>query len=113
MGNSLRTKETVVQGESEGKSFYEIMEASETFGWQTFDRVVVNAYDQGHITEETALLYCTKRGVVTRMLDNLKKVRGEAAADFSDLRMRNTVDVPIANGGAGAPKPVSNGLKLK
>src|SRR6185295_10944506 len=31
MGNNLRTKETIVQGESEGKSFYEIIEASHTF----------------------------------------------------------------------------------
>ena len=28
MGSNLRTKETIVQGESEGKSFYEIIESS-------------------------------------------------------------------------------------
>lgn len=111
MGSGLRTKETIVQGESEGKSFYEIMEASETFGWQTFDKAVVDAYDRGQITEESALLYCTKRGVVTRMLDNLKKMRGEAMSDFSDLRMRNTVDTPVAGGSKPAPVPAS--LKLK
>jgi twitching motility protein PilT len=112
MGSSLRTKETIVQGESEGKSFYEIMEASETFGWKTFDRAVVEAYDQGRITEETALLYCTKRGVVTRMLDNLKKLRGEAMNDFSDLRMRTNVDQPIRGGGGSVPA-VPASLKLK
>src|SRR5579872_5788623 len=32
MGSNLRTKETIVHGESEGKSFYEIIEASHTFG---------------------------------------------------------------------------------
>src|SRR3989475_9520021 len=32
MGANLRTKESVVQGESEGKTFYEIIEASHTFG---------------------------------------------------------------------------------
>jgi twitching motility protein PilT len=113
MGSSLRTKETVVQGETEGKSFYEIMEASETFGWQTFDRAVVDAFDKGQITEESALQYCTKRGVVTRMLDNLKKMRGEAMSDFSDLRMRNTVDQPVANGGSASAPPVPAALKLK
>lgn len=112
MGSGLRTKETIVQGESEGKSFYEIMEASETFGWQTFDRAVVDAYDKGRITEEAALMNCTKRGVVTRMLDNLKKMRGEAMNDFSDLRMRNTIDKPVAGGGAPAA-PVPAALKLK
>src|SRR6202041_2501046 len=32
---SLRTRETIVQGESEGKSFYEIIESSQPFGWRT------------------------------------------------------------------------------
>src|SRR5581483_11905890 len=32
MGNNLRTKETIALGESEGKSFYEIIESSHTFG---------------------------------------------------------------------------------
>ena len=111
MGASLRTKETVVQGESEGKSFYEIIEASETFGWTTFDRACTEAFEQGLISEETALLYCTKRGVISRALDNLKKLRGEAMSDYSDLRMRKGLDT-LLNGPA-APPPVPISLKLK
>ena len=33
MGNSLRVKETIEHGESEGKTFYEIIEAAATYGW--------------------------------------------------------------------------------
>ena len=33
MGSNLRTKESVQIGESEGKTFYEIIEASRPFGW--------------------------------------------------------------------------------
>ncbi len=73
MGSNLRTQETIVQGESEGKSFYEIIESSQPFGWRTFDSSAVEAYEQGIITEETALLYCSKRGPVTRGIDNMKK----------------------------------------
>jgi twitching motility protein PilT len=112
MGSGLRTKETIVQGESEGKSFYEIMEASEPFGWQTFDRACVDAFDKGFISEQSALDYCTKRGVVTRSLDNLKKLRGEASNDYSDLRMRNTIDSAV-NGGGSRPTPMPASLKLK
>lgn len=112
MGSSLRTKETIVQGESEGKSFYEIMEASETFGWKTFDRACIEAFDQGLISEESALLYCTKRGVVTRSLDNLKKLRGEAMNEISSLRMRKGMDTP-PGAPAAAPPPVPLSLKLK
>src|ERR1051326_6442254 len=53
-GANLRTKETIVQGESEGKSFYEIIEASQSFGWRTFDFAALEAYELGKITEETA-----------------------------------------------------------
>jgi twitching motility protein PilT len=91
MGANLRTKESIVLGESEGKSFYEIIDASRTFGWCTFDHACLDAFEQGLITEETALLYCSKRGPVTRGIDNIKKARGEMTSTVIDLRMK-TVD---------------------
>src|SRR5215831_17207608 len=88
MGSNLRTQETVRLGESEGKSFYEIIEASQPFGWRTFDFSALEAYEAGIITEETALLHCTKRGPVTRGIDNIKKARGESTTNISSLRMK-------------------------
>jgi len=87
MGNNLRTKETVVQGESEGKSFYEIIESSHTFGWRTFDQACLEAYEAGIISEDTAALYSSKRGVVTRGIDKIKKARGEQMVS-TELRMK-------------------------
>ena len=104
MGANLRTQETIRLGESEGKTFYEITEASYIYGWRTFDNACLEAFDQGTITEETALLYCTKRNVVSRGIDNIKKQRGELAATAGSLRMKN-----LENGGG---QPVT-GLKLK
>src|SRR5512145_957011 len=46
MGSNLRTQESIRLGESEGKSFYEIIEASQPFGWQTFDHAALQAYDK-------------------------------------------------------------------
>jgi len=109
MGSNLRTKETVVQGESEGKSFYEIIEASATFGWCTFDHSCLEAYKKHIITEETALMYCSKRGVVTRGIDAVKKARGDSTTNISDLRMTPSVD--IARSAKPAPPPLS--LKMK
>src|SRR6516164_5731560 len=37
MGSNPRVQESIRLGESEGKSFYEITEASQPFGWRTFD----------------------------------------------------------------------------
>ncbi len=107
MGANLRTKESIAQGESEGRSFYEIIEASYPFGWRTFDQACLEAFEQGAITEETALLYCSKRGPVTRGIDNIKKARGEMTTSVTDLRMRS-VD---SNKTAVPPLPAT--LKLK
>ncbi|MEO6183323.1 MAG: PilT/PilU family type 4a pilus ATPase [Verrucomicrobiota bacterium] len=106
MGANLRTKESITQGESEGRSFYEIIEASYPFGWRTFDQACLEAYEQGAITEETALLYCSKRGPVTRGIDNIKKARGESTTTMTDLRMKI---VPGAKAGA----PATATLKIK
>jgi twitching motility protein PilT len=82
MGSNLRVKESIVFGESEGKSFNEIIEASYTFGWRSFDQSCLEAYESGEISEEVAMLYCSKRGTVQRGIDNIKKKRGETTHDF-------------------------------
>src|SRR5437867_4014946 len=105
MGNNLRTKESIVQGESEGKSFYEIIEASHTFGWRTFDHSCLEAYKKNIISEEMALMYCSKRGVVTRGIDNIKKSRGDTTSNISDLRMTPPVDT--SRGAKPPPAPLS------
>jgi twitching motility protein PilT len=102
MGTNLRTQEAVRLGETEGKSFYEIIEASYPFGWRTFDQACLEAFEQGLITEETALAYCTKRSVVARGIDNSKKSRGELNNSAGSLRMKSA---------AGAPPPML--LKIK
>jgi len=110
MGANLRTEEAIRLGESEGKTFYEIIEASYPFGWRTFDQACLDAFEAGLITEETALLYCTKRSIVSRGVDHSKKAHGEMDATAGSLRMR-----PIPAGGkseaaTNTPPPV---LKLK
>jgi twitching motility protein PilT len=91
MGSNLRVKETIMFGESEGKSFHEIIEASYPFGWRTFDQAALEAYESGTISEEIATLYCSKRGPVQRGIDNIKKKRGEATTEFV-LKMADKFD---------------------
>lgn len=88
MGANLRTRESIILGESEGRTFYEIIESNYPFGWRTFDNACLDAFEQGIITEETALLYCTKRGPVSRGIDSIKKKRGEATTNIISLRMK-------------------------
>jgi twitching motility protein PilT len=108
MGSNLRTQETIRLGESEGKSFYEIIEASQPFGWRTFDYSALEAYEAGKISEEVALLHCTKRGPVMRGIDNIRKSRGESTHDINSLRMKGGQESKI-----GAPPPIPSTLKLK
>src|SRR6195256_3145849 len=90
MGNNLRTKETIALGEGEHRSFYEIIEASSPFGWMTFDQSILRAYEQELITEETAVLYASRKGRVTRGIDLIQKARGIDTELDSGLRL----DVP-------------------
>src|SRR5262245_12432421 len=87
MSNNLRTKETVAIGEGEHRSFYEIIEASSPFGWMTFDQSILQAYENDLITEETARLFASRKGRITRLIDLLKKTRGADADLDSGLRM--------------------------
>lgn len=87
MASNLRVRETVALGEGENRSFYDIIEANETFGWNTFDQCIAHKYEAGLITEETALLYATRRGKVSRGIDQAKKKRGLSADLTSGLRL--------------------------
>jgi twitching motility protein PilT len=107
MGSNLRTQESIRLGETEGKSFYEIIEASQPFGWRTFDQSCLEAYEKGNIAEETALLYCTKRGQVSRGMDNIKKARGESTSTMASLRMKSGEAVH------GSSPPMPTTLKIK
>jgi twitching motility protein PilT len=87
MGTNLRVREAIAFGENENRSFYDIIESNSTFGWNTFDQSIARGYDADLITEETANLYATRKGKVTRSLDNSKKRRGVAADAASTLRL--------------------------
>ena len=90
LGHNLRTRETIAIGEGEHRSFYEIIEASSPFGWMTFDQSILNAYESDFITEETAKLFASRKGKVTRGIDIIQKTRGVDSDLDSGLRL----DVP-------------------
>ena len=87
MASNLRVKDTILMGESEGKTYYEIIEAGEAFHMTTFDRYIVKLYAEGLITEETAMAYASRKGVVGRGLDQVKAGRGEKTTDIEELTL--------------------------
>lgn len=87
MGTSLRVKDTILHGESEGKTFYEIIQAGKAFGMTTFDDYIVQLYKKELISEQTALAYASRRGIVGRGIDAIKAERGESTTDIEHLEV--------------------------
>jgi len=87
MGMNLRIEEVILNGESEGKTFYDIISDAEALGMQTFDTHILQMVQQDLITEETALSYASRRSVVARGLDQIKATRGEKTSDIEGLSL--------------------------
>jgi twitching motility protein PilT len=85
MGNNLRVQDTVLNGESEGKTFYDIISDGKAFGMTTFDDYIISLFEQGLVSEETAMAYCSRKGIVGRGIDRVKSSRGEVTTDIEDL----------------------------
>ena len=82
MGSSLRTRETLLYGESPGRTFQEIIEAGDTAGWHTFDQSLLKAYEANLITEDTATIFCAHKNKMRRDLDIVKKLRGTTVTEL-------------------------------
>jgi len=76
MGSNLRTRETLLLGENENRSYAEIIEASAPYGWHTFDQALISAYQMELITEESAMIFSTSKSKVSHGLDRVKKTDG-------------------------------------
>jgi len=111
MGSSLRTREVIAYGESENKTFHEIIEAGTILGWHSFDQKLVAAFENEQITEETAMLYCASKARMGQQIDQVNKKRGAANLEGpSGLKMNRPVPVEsileqIEKGGLKTPAP--------
>ena len=87
LGTNLRVKDTILNGEGEGRTFYEIIKQNEAFGYATFDDYIINLYSEGLVTEDVAKGYASRRGVVGRGIDQVKSSRGEATTEIEHLEI--------------------------
>ena len=84
---SLRVKDLILQGETEDKTFYNIIKEGSALDMRTFDQHLLELYSRGMITEKNAMIYCSQRNEMNRGIDRLKAERGEATTSLSDLAM--------------------------
>ncbi|MFP4444780.1 MAG: type IV pilus twitching motility protein PilT [Desulfosudaceae bacterium] len=87
MGTNLRVKDTILNGEGEGRTYYEIIQQNAAFGYITFDSYMIELFAEGLITEETARAYASRKGVVGRGIDSIKSARGEATTEIENLEL--------------------------
>ncbi len=87
MGNDIRVKEVILEGESEGKTIYDIIESNRAFGWCTFDDSVLELFQDGLISHETAMAYSSKKAIMRRGIDRIKSARGEKVTDIDGLEI--------------------------
>lgn len=88
MGSSLRTRETLLYGESENRTFQEIIEAGSTLGWHSFDQSLLEAYRNELITDEIALIFCAHKNKMRRDIEMLNKLRNQHVDEPSGLRLQ-------------------------
>jgi twitching motility protein PilT len=87
LSTSLRVKDVILHGESGDKTFYDIIQQGTTFGMITFDHCIVDLFEKGLITEDTAIAYASNRANVNRGIDAIKNVRGEKTTDLGTLEV--------------------------
>ena len=95
VSTSLRVKDVILHGESEGKTFYDIITQGKPFGMMTFDDCIVELFEKDLITENTALAYASNRATVGRGIDLFKKTRGEKTSTLGTLEVDRAYGRPV------------------
>jgi twitching motility protein PilT len=94
MGSNIRVKDTILHGESETKTFRDIIEAGKAFGMITFDDYIIGLFSKGWISEETAKAYASHKGVVGRGIDTVKSSKGQPTTDLGRLEVDRNYGKP-------------------
>ena len=84
--STMRTREYIEKGESEGKSLIDAMEQGDQDGMQTFDGVIEKLVRAGVLTQESAMPYATNaNNLLLRLGDLGASVKPPAAADANSM----------------------------
>src|SRR5581483_201049 len=113
MGSSMRSREAISLGETDTRRFSDIIEASLTSGWHSFEQALLKGYEEDAIDEETALLYSVNKTQMRQRLDAVNKRRSAGPTPSSmKMKVEEPRPKPIVRSPA-APPPVPDELKLK
>ncbi len=92
LGSNLRVKDLILHGETEDKTFYDIIDNGRAFGMMTFDHCIAEHYKNGLITEETAVAYVSQKAAIGRAIDAIKAAKGEKTTTIEGLAIDESYD---------------------
>ncbi|MBA3010105.1 MAG: PilT/PilU family type 4a pilus ATPase [Proteobacteria bacterium] len=87
LGTNLRVRDSILNGESEGKTFNDIIMAGGSQGMISFDQFIIALYEEGKIDGATASAYASRKDIVGRGLDRIKSARGESTSNIDSLEI--------------------------
>ncbi|MFO7728601.1 MAG: PilT/PilU family type 4a pilus ATPase [Desulfonatronovibrio sp.] len=85
--NNLRIKDLILNGETEEKTFYNVIAQGEAYGMTTFDQYLIKIYQAEKITEDMAMLNASDKSHLKQMIDRIKSQRGEKVTDIEGLQL--------------------------
>jgi len=92
--STIRTREYIEKGESEGKSLIDAMEQGDQDGMQTFDGVIEKMIRTGVVTKEVALPYATNaNNLLLRLTDMAERSPGHLQASKSPKDKQSMLDM--------------------
>ena len=120
MGSNLRTRETIQLGEGDARNYADIIEQARPDGWCTFEQSLTERFQEGVITEETAMLLSVNKGRMRQKLDMVNKMLGRDETTTENLKLYHTDEhLPkmmspdgVVMAAPAAPLP-SSGIDLK
>ncbi len=89
---TLRSRELILNGETDDRTFYNIITDGQAHGMTTFDQHILNLFEQSLVSEEDALAYCTQTNIMGRGLDQIKASQGESTTSITGLAMQESSD---------------------
>lgn len=106
VGSNLRTREIVQLGESDARNMHAAIEAGVALGWHSFEQDIVQHFETGNITEETAMLYSVNKPVMRQQLDLSRKRMG--IDDSTPHGFKLDIREPVSVFGKPGPPPIPN-----
>lgn len=100
---TIRTREYVQKGESEGKSLLDAMRDAENGEMQTFDDEIEKLIRAGVIDMEVGLSYCTNQGNLRLCLADFVEAQGNKAPGSRAGKLASVAPKPVPASYSGKP----------